>query len=82
MNRSKNEEYMTPNPVIGGNNYHESSQISSRNQTDSIRGRENPGITKLKKNTMVISKIKIKNKSIGSRRSALASSYIKKNKQK
>ena len=73
---------MTPNPVIGGNNYHDSSNISSKNQTDSMTMKKVPGITKLKKDNLVISKVKLKNKNMSSRRSALSVSQIKKKKQK
>ena len=82
MTSPKGEGYMTPNPVIDGNNYNDSSNISSKNYTESFKFRNERSITKLNSNNLVISKVKRKDKSVGSRRSGLSSSFIKKNKQK
>jgi hypothetical protein len=82
MQSPKGEGYRTPNPVIGGNNYNESSNLSSKNNTNSFQFGKNRSVTKLKSETMLITKSRRPDRSNGSRRSNLSSSYIKKNKQK
>ena len=74
---------MTPNPVIGGNNYyHDSSNISSRNQTESFNFGKKQTVTKLRSKNLVISKVRKKGRSVGRNNQGLNSSFIKKNKQK
>ena len=73
---------MTPNPVIGGNNYHESSNISSKNYTGSANYGRKHEITKLKSNDLVISKVRKVKRHKRQRNSHLNSSFIKRKQQK
>lgn len=73
---------MTPNPVIGGNNYNDSSNISSRNYTGSVNYGRKHEITKLKSNGLVISKVKKVKRTKKERNLHLNSSFIKNKQQK